>query len=46
MHIFNADRQLSKTGTPSLEGIYTATPAFTNGRIYIREEQTLYCIGQ
>jgi outer membrane protein assembly factor BamB len=46
MHIFSADRQMNKIGTPALEGIFTATPAFTNGRIYIREDQTLHCIGQ
>jgi len=46
MHIFNADKEFKLIGEPKL-GEYTAcTPAFTNGRIYLKGEDNLYCIGK
>ena len=46
MHIFAADKEYKQVGEPKLgEGTVT-TAAFTNGRIYIRGEKNLYCIGK
>ena len=46
MHIFNADKELRLIGEPKLGEYVAATPAFTNGRIYIRSEKSLFCIGE
>lgn len=46
MHIFNADKEFKLLGEPKLGEYSASTPAFTNGRIYIRGEENLYCIGQ
>ncbi len=45
MHIFRHDKEKQLTGEPSLGEKAVATPAFANGRIYIRGEKHLYCIG-
>lgn len=45
MHIFKADKELSIISEPKLGEKSVCTPAFTNGRIYIRGEKNLYCIG-
>ena len=46
MHIFGNQREKTLIGEPELgEGAVT-TPAFANGRIYIRGEEHLYCIGE
>lgn len=46
MHIFYADKEFRLISEPKLgEGI-AATPAFTDGRIYLRGEENLYCIGE
>ena len=46
MHIFNADKELKLIGEPKLGEYSACTPAFTNGRIYIKGEANLYCIGK
>jgi outer membrane protein assembly factor BamB len=46
MHIFNADKVLKIIGEPKLGEYSASTPAFTNGRIYIKGEENLYCIGK
>ncbi len=45
MYIFNADKEKILTGQPLLgENVY-ATPAFSDGKIIIRGENNLFCIG-
>ena len=39
MHIFNADKEFKLIGEPKLGEYSACTPAFTNGRIYIRGEE-------
>ena len=46
MHIFNADKEFKLIGEPKLGEYSACTPAFTNGRIYIKGEANLYCIGK
>ena len=46
MHIIKADREYKVIGEPALGEESACTPAFTNGRIYIRGESNLYCIGK
>ncbi|MFN8241502.1 MAG: PQQ-binding-like beta-propeller repeat protein [Bacteroidales bacterium] len=46
MHIFLADKELSLVGEPNLGEESACTPAFTNGKILIRSESSLYCIGK
>jgi outer membrane protein assembly factor BamB len=46
MHIFNAGKELKLIGESKLGESADATPAFLNGKIYIREENNLYCIGK
>jgi outer membrane protein assembly factor BamB len=46
MHIFNADKEFKLIGEPKLGEYSACTPAFTNGRIYIKGETNLYCIGK
>ena len=46
MHIIKADREYKVLGEPALGEESACTPAFTNGRIYIRGESNLYCIGK
>jgi outer membrane protein assembly factor BamB len=46
MHIFRLSKEFSLAGEcPLGERAYT-TPAFAEGRIYIRGEEHLYCIGK
>lgn len=46
MHIFSNQREKNLIGEPELgEGAVT-TPAFASGRIYIRGDEHLYCIGE
>jgi len=45
MHIFKADKQFELVGEPALGEGAVAIPAFMPGRIYIRGEENLYCIG-
>ena len=44
-HIFRADKTFELIGEPVLGEKVVATPAFMPGRIYIRGEKHLYCIG-
>ena len=44
-HIFSAARQFAAAGTGKIGEPVRATPAFVDGRIYIRGEKNLYCIG-
>jgi outer membrane protein assembly factor BamB len=46
MHIFSADRELKLLSEPKLGEAVAATPAFINGKIFIRGEENLYCIGK
>lgn len=45
-HIFKAGKEFVSLGTPALGEKVVCTPAFTEGRIYIRGYDHLYCIGQ
>ena len=46
MHIFNADKTFTLVGESKLGEKSVCTPAFANGRIYIRGDKNLYCIGK
>jgi len=46
MHIFKADKTFELVGKPKLGEKSDCTPAFANGRIYIRAGNNLYCIGE
>jgi outer membrane protein assembly factor BamB len=46
MHIYKLTREMQKLGEPALGERTVATPAFSPGRIYIRGNKNLYCIGQ
>ncbi len=46
MHIIKADRKFVRVGKSALGESSTCSPAFMNGRIYIRGEKHLYCIGK
>ncbi len=46
MHIFSAGKEFKLIGESKLGEYSASTPAFTNGRIYIRGEENLYCIGK
>jgi len=45
MHIFKADKQFELISEPALGENAVTIPAFKQGRIYIRGEENLYCIG-
>ena len=45
MHIFNADREFQLVGQCPLGEEAMTTPAFMDGRIYIRGSKHLFCIG-
>jgi outer membrane protein assembly factor BamB len=45
MHIFNADKTLKLIGEPELGEGAVSTPAFSNGKIFLRGYDHLYCIG-
>lgn len=44
VHIFKADKEFTLIASPGLGEKTTCTPAFSNGRIYLRGENHLYCI--
>jgi outer membrane protein assembly factor BamB len=46
MHIFAAAGEYKEIGTIEMGEPVYATPAFMNGRIYIRGDEQLYCIGE
>lgn len=46
MHIFRADKTFSMIAEPSLGEGSVCTPAFSGGKIYIRGDQNLFCIGK
>ncbi len=43
-HIFKADKEFALISQPALGEKTTCTPAFANGRIYLRGENNLYCV--
>ncbi len=45
MHIFEAARKFKAVSTGKITEAIRATPAYVDGRIYIRGEKHLYCIG-
>ena len=45
MHIFSLSKEMKKLGTPALGERAYASPAFSDGTIYLRGEKHLYCIG-
>jgi outer membrane protein assembly factor BamB len=45
MHIYKISKEVESIGTPELGEQAFASPAFSNGRIYIRGEHHLYCMG-
>ncbi len=45
MHIFNVDRTMTLLGEPELGEGSVSTPSFSDGRIYLRGYNFLYCIG-
>lgn len=45
MHIIKADKEFQLIGSPALGEPSVSTPAFADGRIYIRAGNNLYCIG-
>lgn len=46
MHIFKADKTYTSVNESSLGEGSACTPAFTNGKIIIRGDKNLYCIGK
>ncbi len=46
MHIFKPDKTYSVLGQPQLGEGSVCTPAFAEGRIFIRGDKNLYCIGK
>lgn len=46
MHIVAADKEYRLVGESTLGEYSAATPAFTNGRIYIRGVEHVYCFGK
>jgi outer membrane protein assembly factor BamB len=46
MHIYQLGKELKKLGEPALGESSVSTPAFSEGRIYIRGDDYLYCIGK
>lgn len=46
VHIFGAAAEYKEIGTIEMGEPVYATPAFMNGRIYIRGDSNLYCIGK
>ncbi len=45
MHIYSLSKEVKKLGTPALGERAYASPAFSEGTIYLRGEKYLYCIG-
>lgn len=46
MHIFKADKNYTKISEPQLGEGSVCTPAFAEGKIIIRGDKNLYCIGK
>ena len=46
MHIYSVSKEVKKIGEPALGEGSVTTPAFSKGRIYIRGDEYLYCIGK
>jgi len=46
MHIFKAEKEYVELATSSLGEKSDASPAFADGRVYIRADKNLYCIGK
>jgi len=46
MHIFKADKVYTSIGEPQISEGSFCTPAFADGRIFIRGNNNLYCIGK
>ena len=46
MHIFRKDRSMTLLGEPDLGERSVSTPSFSEGRIYLRSDYFLYCIGR
>jgi outer membrane protein assembly factor BamB len=46
MHIVSSDKEYRLVGESALGEYSAATPAFTNGRIYIRGVDHIYCFGK
>lgn len=46
MHIFKADKTFSSVGDPKLGENTVSTPAFADGKIFVRAGNNLYCIGK
>jgi outer membrane protein assembly factor BamB len=44
-HIFKADKTFELIAEPKLGEKSVCTPAFSNGRIYLRTETSLFCVG-
>jgi len=45
MHVFKVSKEYTLAGESSLGEKAYSTPAFAKGKIYIRGEEHLYCIG-
>jgi outer membrane protein assembly factor BamB len=46
MHIFNKDKDMKLVGEAELGERSVSTPSFSEGRIYLRSDDYLYCIGK
>jgi outer membrane protein assembly factor BamB len=46
MHIFSKDRTMKLLAEPELGERSVSTPSFSDGRIYLRSDDYLYCIGK
>jgi len=46
MFIVRAGDRFEQLGTAALGEPSTCSPAFSGGRIYLRGEQNLYCVGE
>ncbi|WP_372751384.1 PQQ-binding-like beta-propeller repeat protein [Labilibaculum sp.] len=46
MHIFKAEKEYVSLATSALGEKSDASPAFADGKVYIRGEKNLYCIGK
>jgi len=45
-HIFEVSKELNVIAEPKLAEKTTASPAFADGRIYLRGDKSLFCIGE
>jgi len=45
MHIYRVNKEKNKLGTPALGETIVTTPAFSEGKIYLRGDDHLFCIG-